>query len=55
LSIFIKRLSPIRELSWEKKDIIRNRLIFDDNIPRFDLRAEKIIRKLTKKTNPDKV
>jgi len=49
LPIFIKRLSPIRELSWEKKDIIRNRLIFDDNIPRFDLRIEKIIKKLTKK------
>lgn len=55
LPIFIKRLSPIRELSWEKKDIIRNRLIFDDDIPRFDLRVEKIIRKLTKKTNSDKV
>ena len=55
LPIFIKRLSPLRELSWEKKDIIRNRLIFDDNIPRFDLRVEKIIRKLTKKTNSDKV
>jgi len=55
LPIFIKRLSPIRELSWEKKDIIRNRLIFDDDIPRFDLRIEKIIRKLTKKTNSDKV
>jgi len=55
LPIFIKRLSPIRELSWEKKDIIRNRLIFDDNIPRFDLRIEKIIRKLTKKTNSDKI
>jgi len=55
LPIFIKRLSPIRELSWEKKDIVRNRLIFDDNIPRFDLRIEKIIRKLTKKTNSDKV
>jgi len=55
LPIFVKRLSPIKELSWEKKDIIRNRLIFDDNIPRFDLRIEKIIRKLTKKTNSDKI
>lgn len=55
LPIFLKRLSPIKELSLEKKELIRNRLIFDDNIPRFDLRIEKIIRKLTKKTNSDKI
>ena len=55
MPIFLKRLSPIKELSLEKKELIRNRLIFDDNIPRFDLRIEKIIRKLTKKTNSDKI
>ena len=55
LPVFIKRLSPIQELSLKKRELIRNRLIFDDNIPRFDLRIKKIIRKLTKKTNPDKI
>ena len=47
LPVFIKRLSPIRELSLEKKEVIRNRLIFDDDIPRFDLRITRIIRRLT--------
>jgi len=49
LPIFIKRLSPIKELSLEKKELIRNRLIFDDDIPRFDLRIKRIIKRLTKK------
>jgi len=49
LPIFIKRLSPISELSLEKKEVIRNRLIFDDDIPRFDLRIKRIIKRLTKK------
>ena len=49
LLIFIKRLSPISELSLEKKEVIRNRLIFDDDIPRFDLRIKRIIKRLTKK------
>jgi len=42
-------LSPIKELSLEKKELIRNRLIFDDDIPRFDLRIKRIIKRLTKK------
>ncbi len=49
LPIFIKRLSPIRELSLNKREVIRNRLIFDDDIPRFDLRARRILNRLTKK------
>ncbi len=49
LPIFVKRLSPIKELSLKRKDLIRNRLIFDDDIARFDLRIKKIIRGLTKK------
>jgi len=49
LLIFIKRLSPISELSLEKKEVIRNRLIFDDDIPRFDLRIKRIIKRLTKR------
>jgi glycerol-3-phosphate acyltransferase PlsY len=48
LPIFIKRLSPIRELSWQKKEMIKNRLIFDDDISHFDLRIIRIIRRLTK-------
>ena len=47
LPVFIKRLSPIKELSLKKGEIIRNRLIFDDDIPRFDLRIIRIIRRLT--------
>ncbi len=49
LPIFIKRLSPIRELSLNKREVIRNRLIFDDDIPCFDLRARRILNRLTKK------
>ncbi|PIU15808.1 hypothetical protein COT20_01285 [bacterium (Candidatus Gribaldobacteria) CG08_land_8_20_14_0_20_39_15] len=47
LPVFIKRLSPIKELSWQRKEVIGNRLIFDDDIPRFDLRIIRIIRRLT--------
>lgn len=58
--IFIKRLSPIEEIFLsppefsekfgrvKKKELIRNRLIFDADIARFDLRIKKIIKKLTK-------
>lgn len=41
--IFIKRLSPIKELSLKKKEVIRNRLLFDDDIPHFDLRITRIV------------
>lgn len=47
LPIFLKRLSPIGELSLKKREIIINRLIFDDDIPRFDLRIVRIIKRLT--------
>jgi glycerol-3-phosphate acyltransferase PlsY len=49
LPIFLKRLSPIKELSLKRKEIIRNRLIFDDDIPKTDLRIIKIFQHLTKK------
>jgi len=49
IPIFIKRLSPLKEISFSKKEIIRNRLIFDDDIPRWDLRIKRIISKLTKR------
>jgi len=45
--IFIKRLSPIDELSWEKKELIRNRLIFDNDQLCLDLRIKRIIKRLT--------
>ncbi len=48
LPIFIKRLSPIKELSLKKKELIRNRLIFDNDEACFDLRIKKIIKSLTK-------
>ncbi len=47
--IFIKRLSPIKELSLKKKNLIRNRLIFDDDLPYLDLRIKRIFKRLTKK------
>lgn len=50
LPIFIKRLSPIEEIkkAENKEILIKNRLIFDDSISRFDLRITKIIKRLTK-------
>jgi len=47
--IFIKRLSPIAEIkkAQNKADLIRNRLIFDDDKACLDLRIKRIIKKLT--------
>lgn len=47
--IFLKRLSPIKELSLKKKELIRNRLIFDNDQLCLDLRIKRIFKKLTKK------
>jgi len=49
LPIFIKRLSPIGELSSEKKELIRNRLIFDNDQACLDLRIKRVLKRLTKK------
>lgn len=49
LPIFIKRLSPIKELSFKKRELMRNRLIFDNDQPCLDLRIKKIFKKLTRK------
>jgi glycerol-3-phosphate acyltransferase PlsY len=46
IPIFIKRLSPLKEISLNRKKEIRNRLIFDDDMPRWDLRIKRIILKL---------
>lgn len=44
--IFLKRLSPLKEISLENKKLILNRLLFDDNL------AHPLIKKkLTKKKN----
>lgn len=47
--IFLKRLSPIRELSFQKKDLIINRLLFDDDVSKFDSRFLNLIKRLTKR------
>jgi len=46
--IWIKRLSPIKELSLKKKGLIRNRLIFDNDQLCLDLRIKRIFKRLTK-------
>jgi len=45
--IFFKRLSPIKELKEgkNKKDLIINRLIFDDDYPYLELRIKRILEK----------
>lgn len=40
--IFIKRLSPIKELSFKKPEIIRNRLLFDNNKAEIEPRIKKL-------------
>jgi len=47
IPIWIKRLSPIKELSLKEKNLIRNRLIFDNNQLCLDLRIKRIIKRLT--------
>lgn len=49
IPIFFKRLSPMSDLSFKKKQLIRNRLIFDNDKPCFDFRIKRIISRLTKK------
>jgi glycerol-3-phosphate acyltransferase PlsY len=48
IPIFLKRLSPIKELSFGKKGLFINRLIFDDDYPK-DFRIKRIIKRLTEK------
>lgn len=49
LPIFIKRLSPIKEISLKNPELIKNRLIFDRDEACRDLRVKRIIQRLTKK------
>ncbi|UZE93360.1 MAG: glycerol-3-phosphate acyltransferase [Candidatus Nealsonbacteria bacterium] len=51
IPIFIKRLSPIKEIkaAKDKGVLIKNRLIFDDDKAYSEFRIKRIIRKLTKK------
>ena len=48
IPILVKRLSPIREVfeSKRKPTLIRNRLLFDDDISKFDLRIKKLIKRV---------
>lgn len=48
--IFLKRLSPIKE-SFSNERVFLSRLIFDDNLPKFEMRSIKILKKLTKSSN----
>jgi glycerol-3-phosphate acyltransferase PlsY len=43
--IFLKRLSPIKEISLKKPELVKNRLLFDDDSP------HPLFRKLTKLKN----
>jgi len=49
--IFLKRLSPIEEIKpfQEKKTIMKNRLLFDDDAPPPEWRITKIVKTLTKR------
>ena len=49
--IFIKRLSPIKEIkeAENKTPLIRNRLIYDDDVPPSEWRIKRILKRLTKK------
>jgi glycerol-3-phosphate acyltransferase PlsY len=49
--IFVKRLSPIKEIkeAENKTPLLKNRLIYDDDIPPPEWRIKRILRKLTKK------
>jgi hypothetical protein len=46
--IFLKRLSPWRELSLKKPAVIANRLIFDDDTMPKEARYRKLMSKLGK-------
>ena len=46
--IFIKRLSPIRELSLQQRHLIINRLLFDNDWPCLELRLKKILKRIVK-------
>lgn len=46
IPIFLKRLSPLKELTFKRKNVIWSRLIFDDDIPNREWHIKKIIEKL---------
>lgn len=47
--IFLKRLSPVKELTLAKPEIIRNRLLFDDDRVDIEPRIKKITKSLFSK------
>jgi len=52
IPILIKRLSPIKEIFpiKEKRNLIRNRLLFDNDQALFDLRIKKLFKKIASKS-----
>jgi len=48
LPIFIKRLSPLKDISFKNRALIKNRLIFDNNQPCLELRIKRIFNRLTR-------
>jgi len=46
--IFIKRLSPLKDISFKNRALIKNRLIFDNNQPCLELRIKRIFNRLTR-------
>ena len=55
IPVLIKRLSPVKEIFQvkQKKNLLRNRLLFDSDFPRFNLRIKKNYSKITKKFQSD--
>jgi len=49
IPLLLKRLSPFKELSFKNKDLIRNRLVFDNDLPQWDFKLKGLFDKLTKK------
>ena len=52
--IFLKRLSPLKEISLSRPKLIINRLLFDDDEFHSEWRIKKIIKRLTKRENLEK-
>ena len=48
IPIFVKRLSPLRELSFRDLGLIKNRLVFDNDQPHLKLRKWRILKRHVK-------
>lgn len=52
--IFLKRLSPIKEISFRNFKLIRNRILFDDDKFHHDWRIKRIFERLTREKKSEK-